>query len=56
MGSANVEDAWLAWLVIKVARSKNFAHHVSAATVRRERFAAVRGSWSLGFGNSPAFK
>src|SRR5258708_1555836 len=24
MGSANVEDAWLAWLVVKVARSVNF--------------------------------
>ena len=36
MGSANVENAWLAWLVVKVARSVNFAHHVSA-TVRRGR-------------------
>jgi hypothetical protein len=35
MGSANVEDAWLAWLVVKVARSINFEYHVSA-TVRRE--------------------
>jgi hypothetical protein len=36
MGSANVEDAWLAWLVVKVARSVNLEHHVSA-TVRRGR-------------------
>jgi hypothetical protein len=36
MGPANVEETWLAWLVVKVARSVNLQNHVSA-TVRRER-------------------
>src|SRR4051795_11477348 len=35
MGSANVENAWLAWLIVEVARSVNFAHHVSATVCRR---------------------
>jgi len=54
MGSANVEDARLAWLVVKVACSVNFEHHVSAS--RTPQIAAVRGSWLPRFGNAPAFK
>jgi len=43
MGSAHVEDARLAWLVVKVARSVNFAHHVSASVRRRLRPCADHG-------------